>query len=112
MAMNKNEKEAFDNIKLMYNKIIRVTPDNVYMVVLDIMSLAQKQKKLIGPEKKTVVLEVVKLLVNETSFISEYNKSRLNEMLKEYIPNLIEFILLMSKNSSNLKIFRKGCRCF
>ena len=72
---------------------------------ITIMEIVEKLPNLTGPEKKRVVIEVVKLMVDETE-LSEEDNAKVDVIIETVLPIAIDLIVAASRGSFSLNSIR------
>lgn len=71
-------------------KSISVT--DIVLIGTNAMSIVQSYKELSGGEKKTLVLEILEHMINESGLLPEEYKDEANSILKNVVPQAIDVI--------------------
>ncbi len=92
----------------------KVDPAGLLSLTAKIMELVERSPGLQGFEKKQVVIEVVKKLVDETD-LSEEDNAKVDVIIETTLPMAIDVIVSASRGAFNLNNLRtklrKLCAC-
>ncbi len=86
-----------DGVEYLYNHLKtihsdRITPMNVVLIATELIQLVEKYKELTGHQKKTLVIGVIKKLVN-SQFNTEEDKKAMNLIIDFTLPTVIDNIV-------------------
>lgn len=116
------ENTLIDAVEYLYKFINTVytdniTPSNVIIITTQLVQLVEKYKTLTGYQKKMIVINVIKKLVN-THINSEDDKWAMNMIIDNTIPSVIDNLvsaingnLKFNKNENNITCFKKYICC-
>ncbi len=106
---------AFLDITTEYNGL---TPQNMILIITQMMSIVAKYKKLSGTDKKKIVLALIKKKIVELDVEDGVKKTMLI-MVDEVVPDTIDVLVDISKGRYKFKYIPKAikymkklcCRC-
>jgi hypothetical protein len=110
----KPENVLLDTFDILYNhfKSInsdKITPANIVVIVTQLVQVTEKYKQLTGHQKKTLVINVIKKLVN-TQVDNESNRKTLNTIIDFTVPTVIDN--LVNAINGNLKFDKEKVKSF
>ncbi len=80
----------YNHIKSIHTENIDVT--NIISIVTELIQLVEKYKNLTGPQKKMLVINVIRKLVNNQD-ISEHDKNTINIIIENTLPIVIDNLI-------------------
>jgi hypothetical protein len=101
----KPENVLIDGVEYLYNHLKsihseKITPSNIVLVATELIQLVEKYKTLTGAQKKTMVINVVKKLVN-SQFDTPEDKRAMNLIIDLTLPTVVDN--LINAINGNLK---------
>lgn len=93
----------FEDIKARYKKS-GVTVSNISVLLTNLMVQANNLKKMSGSEKKKLVMDILKVIIEDN-----VEDKILEKILTDMIPGLIDTLVDVSKNKINLKKVSGWC---
>jgi hypothetical protein len=81
----------------------KLTTSNVVVVVINLMRLVEKYSELKGHQKKQVILEAVKMLINDSNDNVEDNE-QLIMLVNMTLPSVIDVIISIDRKKIKIKI--------
>lgn len=103
--------QLYAHIKVIH--VDKLTPTNVVLVMSELIQLVEKFETLTGPQKKTMVINVIKKMVNEQ--LDTYNEDEKNSVMlivNTTLPvminttiNAINGLMKFTKDKSKNKFF-------
>jgi len=118
---NNPENILIDTVEHLYNyvksvNISKITPSNIVIITTEIIQLVEKYNNLTGIQKKMVVINVIKKLVN-TQFDTDEDKKAMNIIIDLTLPSIIDNLISaingdfkFNKEKVN-SFFKKLCCC-
>lgn len=108
------ENVLIDGVEYLYNHLKsihseKITPSNIVYVATELIQLVEKYKELTGHQKKTMVLSVVKKLVN-SQFDTEDDKKTMNMIIDLTLPTVVDN--LINAINGNLKFDKEKIKSF
>jgi hypothetical protein len=108
------ENVLIDSVEYLYNHLKsihseKITPTNIILIATEIIQLVEKYKQLTGNQKKTIVISVVKKLVN-SQFDTEEDKRAMNLIIDLTLPSVIDN--LVNAINGNLKFNKEKVKSF
>jgi translation initiation factor 2B subunit (eIF-2B alpha/beta/delta family) len=82
-----NFNELYTYVKSIHQN--KITPTNIVMIVSELIQVVEKYNYLTGPQKKMLVINVIKKVVNEESS-SDEEKVALNIIIDNTLPHMID----------------------
>lgn len=76
--------------------------NNVIDYVMRVMTLVEMNSKLSGFEKKTVVIEVINKLLDESKNLTPEAKNSLKLIVNVVVPNVIEAVVSATKGNTSI----------
>lgn len=110
----KPENVLIDGVEYLYNHLKsvhseKITPSNVVLVATELIQLVEKYKTLTGVQKKTMVINVVKKLVN-SQFDTPEDKKAMNLIIDLTLPTVVDN--LINAINGNLKFDKEKVKSF
>ena len=110
----KPENVLIDCVEYLYNHLKsihseKITPANVVLLAMETIQLVEKYKELTGHQKKTMVISVVKKLVN-TQFDTEEDKRAMNLIIDLTLPTVVDN--LVNAINGNIKFDKEKAKSF
>lgn len=93
-----------------------LTEENLMETVVRLMTRVESyrtsRKKLMGIDKKIIVLDLLLWFIDDCLEVGDNTRSAMQELIATAVPVMIEAILFASKNAKALKVFsQKNCSC-
>jgi hypothetical protein len=95
--------EIYDNIKNIVTD--KLTASNIIIITINLMKIIEKYKKISGNDKKTIVLDILKKVVNET-IDDKQEKDILLFVINNTLPFVIDTIISIDKREIKIKMIR------
>lgn len=110
----KPENVLIDGVEYLYYHLKsihseKITPANIVLLATETIQLVEKYKELTGHQKKTMVISVVKKLVN-SQFDTEEDKRAMNLIIDLTLPTVVDN--LVNAINGNLKFDREKAKSF
>ena len=115
------ENILIDTVEHLYNyaksvHTSKITPSNIIIITTEIIQTVEKYNNLTGVQKKMVVINVIKKLVN-TQFDTDEDKKAMNIIIDLTLPSIIDNLISaingdfkFNKEKVN-SFFKKLCCC-
>ena len=97
----------YEHVKSIHSD--KITASNIVVIVTELVQLTEKYKQLTGNQKKTLVINVVKKLVN-TQVENENDKKTLNTIIDLTLPTVIDN--LVNAINGDLKFDKEKAKSF
>ena len=109
----KPENMLIDGIEHLYSYIKcvheQITPTNIIVIATELIQIVEKYKDLTGPQKKMLVVNVIKKIVNAQT-ISQETRTVLNTIIEFTLPTVIDN--LINAINGNIKFNKEKVQSF
>jgi len=113
MSADQYVQQIYDNIKAAY-EANQIDGGSVVNITINTMELVEVLPNLSGPDKKALVIRVVKMLI-DNSELDPTLKGSLDMIVQLTLPTIIDAIVAATKNGFDLNTFKtrlaKWCSC-
>ena len=97
----------YEHVKSIHSE--KVTPTNIVLIATELIQLVEKYKQLTGIQKRTLVINVIKKLVN-SQIDTEEDKKAMNLIIDLTLPSVLDN--LVNAINGNLKFDREKAKSF